>query len=282
MITVQILKKFPDRTFGLGQDVSTNLVGIVKVPALFVPNSIIHQDLINGRLKRVTVDAGAPQKVYDTLYAALQSTEISNSNLITLPNKGRTPYASGLIRAIFDGQKGAVAIKNWPAQNYLAVAIGLGLVDLDYDKDLYYITDLGKQAVDLLDNKEIKKLQDFLLKRLYEYPYAAWLIRLVNKDKSKQYTKFNLGENFGFIDEPGFTSLPEDLYVDAMLNAKVDGDKSEETQIRSNYESTADKYMRWLAGVLVDYGLLDVVQKEFSRKENGKNIQYHYKLIKLP
>ena len=190
MITVQLLKKFPDRTFGLGQDVSTNLVDIVKVPALFVPNSIIHQDLINGRLKRVTVDAGAPQKVYDTLYAALQSTEISNSNLITLPNKGRTPYASGLIRAIFDGQKGAVAIKNWPAQNYLAVAIGLGLVDLDYDKDLYYITDLGKQAVDLLDNKEIKKLQDFLLERLYEYPYAAWLIRLVNKDKSKQYRKF--------------------------------------------------------------------------------------------
>lgn len=281
MITVQVLKKFPDRTFGLGQDVSTNLVDIVKVPALFVPNSIIHQDLINGRLKRVTVNAGAPQKVYDTLYAALQSTEISNSNLITLPNKGRTPYASGLIRAIFDGQKGSVAIKNWPAQNYLAVAIGLGLVDLDYDKDLYYITDLGKQAVDLLDNKEIKKLQDFLLKRLYEYPYAAWLIRLVNKDKSKQYTKFNLGENFGFIDEPGFTSLPEDLYVDAMLNAKVDGDKSAETQIRSNYESTADKYMRWLAGVLVNYGLLDVVQKEFSRKENGKKYSISLRAYKV-
>lgn len=281
MIEIQTLKKFPDRTFGLGQDVSINLVDVVRVPALFVSGSKVQKDLLNGRLKRVTLDAGAPQEVYDTLYNALKSNKISNTNLISLPKMGRAPYASGLIRSVFDGQRGAAAIKNWPAQNYLAVAIGLGLVDLDYDKDLYFITELGNQAVDLLDKDNIPKLRDFLLERLFEYPYAAWLIRLVNQDKSKEYTKFDLGENFGFIDEPGFTSLPEDLYVDAMLDAKVAGNKALEAQIRSNYESTADKYMRWLAGVLVNYGLLKATKKSYSRKANGKTYSLNLQAYKV-
>ena len=91
-----------------------------------------------------------------------------------------------------------------------------------------------------------------MLERLYEYPYAAWMIRLMNGDRNKKFSKFDFGDNFGFIDEPGFISLPEDLYVDAMINAKAKGDKDEMKKIRSNYESTADKYMRWLAGVLLE------------------------------
>lgn len=269
MITTQVFKKFPDRTFGLGQDVSTNLCDIVKVPALFVPDSKLHKDLVNERLKRVTLDAGAPQEIYDELLNALKKTRLSNGELTTVKSKyGRKKYASGLIRAVFDGQKGP-AIKDWPAKNYLAVAIGMGLVDLDYDEDEYFITDLGRKAVDLLDNDK-EKLDEFMLDRLFEYPYAAWLIRLVNQDRNKEYTKFDLGENFGFIDEPGFSSLPEDLYVDGMLDAKATGDSEMSAQIRGNYESTADKYMRWLAGVLVRYNLLKSSQKTYSRTENGK------------
>lgn len=262
MITVQEFKKFPDRTFGLGQDVSTNLLEIVKVPALFIQDSKLHKDLIDSRLKSVTLDVGAPQEIYDQLLKALQSTSISNNDLVTIKSKyGRKPYASGLIRAIYDGQKGP-AILDWPAKNYLAVAVGMGLVDLNYDTDQYYVTELGKKAVSLLDADKEEELQQFMLDRLFEYPYAAWLIRLVNQDKKKAYSKFDLGENFGFIDEPGFSSLPEDLYVDAMIEAV--GDSKKQSKIRGNYESTADKYMRWLAGVLVDYKLLKRVDKKYS------------------
>lgn len=273
MITVQVFKKFPDRTFGLGQDVSTNLIDIVKVPALFVRDSKIHQELTNGRLKRVTVDAGAPQEIYDQLSEALKSKQISNGNLVTINSKyGRKKFASGLIRAIFDGQKGP-AITDWPAENYLAVAVGMGLVDLDYDKDMYFATDLGEEAVKLLDEGKDKELRKFMFQRFLEYPYAAWLIRLVNENKSKAYTKFDLGENFGFIDEPGFTSLPEDLYADAMLDAEIAGDTRLKAQIRGNYESTADKYMRWLAGVLVDYKLLKPAKKTYTRDGHSINLQ---------
>lgn len=281
MITIQTYKKFPDRTFGLGQDVSTDLLDIVKVPALFVKNSKIHKELENSRLKRVTIDAGAPQEIYDKLLQALDKDKISNQELVSLSSKyGRKPYASGLIRAIFDGQRGP-AIINWAATNYLAVAVGMGLVDLDYNTDTYFITDLGKQAVTLLDNDDLQELRAFMLERLYEYPYAAWLIRVVNKDKSKWYTKFDLGDNFGFIDEPGFSSLPEDLYLDAMFDAKASKDKKLASQIKSNYESTADKYMRWLAGVLVKYNLLKKEEKIYTRSINGKEYSVSLQAYKV-
>ena len=270
MITIQTYKKFPDRTFGLGQDVSTDLLDIVRVPALFIENSKIHKELEETRLKQVTLDAGAPKEIYDKLLNALSKDYISDSELVSLGSKyGRKPYASGLIRAIFDGQRGP-AIKDWPAKNYLAVAVGMGLVDLDYTTDTYHITDLGKEAVALLDKNDLDNLRNFMLERLYEYPYAAWLIRVVNTDRNKWYTKFDLGDNFGFIDEPGFSSLPEDLYVDAMFEAEYSKNKKLKSQIKSNYESTADKYMRWLAGVLVKYNLLERKKKVYTRIIDGK------------
>uniref|UniRef100_UPI003D80F62E restriction endonuclease FokI catalytic domain-containing protein n=1 Tax=Lactobacillus johnsonii TaxID=33959 RepID=UPI003D80F62E len=270
MITIQTYKKFPDRTFGLGQDVSTDLLDIVRVPALFIKNSKIHKELEETRLKQVTLDAGAPKEIYDKLLNALSKDYISDSELVSLGSKyGRKPYASGLIRAIFDGQRGP-AIKDWPAKNYLAVAVGMGLVDLDYTTDTYHITDLGKEAVALLDKNDLDNLRNFMLERLYEYPYAAWLIRVVNTDRNKWYTKFDLGDNFGFIDEPGFSSLPEDLYVDAMFEAEYSKNKKLKSQIKSNYESTADKYMRWLAGVLVKYNLLERKKKVYTRIIDGK------------
>lgn len=270
MITIQTYKKFPDRTFGLGQDVSTDLLDIVRVPALFIKNSKIHKELEETRLKQVTLDAGAPKEIYDKLLNALSKDYISDSELVSLGSKyGRKPYASGLIRAIFDGQRGP-AIKDWPAKNYLAVAVGMGLIDLDYTTDTYHITDLGKEAVALLDKNDLDNLRNFMLERLYEYPYAAWLIRVVNTDRNKWYTKFDLGDNFGFIDEPGFSSLPEDLYVDAMFEAEYSKNKKLKSQIKSNYESTADKYMRWLAGVLVKYNLLERKKKVYTRIIDGK------------
>lgn len=278
MITIKTFRRFPDRTFGLGQDVSTNLADIVRVPALFVKESRIHHKLADGRLKQVTIDEGAPQEIYDRLSKALESTRLSHHDLVSINSKyGRKKYASGLIRAVFDGQKGAAAITDWPANNYLAVAIGMGLVDLDYASDEYFVTDLGRQAVQLLDEGLNKELRDFMFQRLLEYPYAAWLIRLVNKDTEKKYTKFDLGENFGFIDEPGFTSLPEHLYVDAMLDAEIAGDKKRINKIRSDYESTADKYMRWLAGVFVDYGLLKKTQKKSPSKDGHSVTMQAYK-----
>lgn len=280
MIDIQEYKKFPDRTFGLGQDVSQNLSDVVKVAALFVSDSDIHKKLINGGLKKVTLDEGAPEELYNELLSSLDKQMLSHKQLVSLKSKyGRSSFASGLIRAIFPGQRSAV-IGDWPATNYLSVAVGMGLIDLDYSKDLYFITDLGKEAVELLDSNS-EKINSFMLNRLYEYPYAAWLIRLVNTDKSKKFTKFDMGDNFGFIDEPGFISLPEDLFVDGLLDAKADNNKKLAKTIKSNFESTADKYMRWLAGTLVNYGLLKKDVKVTKKIINNKSISIKQKAYKV-
>lgn len=269
MINIQEYQKIRRQTLGLGQDVSHDLVKIVKVPSLFVNNSKVVVELKKGKLKKLTIMSGAPMEIYEELSSALGKEYLTKKQLVSLKD-GRKPYATGLIRALYQGQRSSVIV-DWPATNYLSVAVGLGLVEYDYSKDVYTITEYGKEAVSLYDKEKKEELRDFMLERLFEYPYAAWMIRLMNKNRQKKYSKFDLGENFGFIDEPGFISLPEDLYVDAIFEAKVN-DKSKISKIRSNYESTADKYMRWLAGVLLDYGLIKNDKKIYQRVINGKEV----------
>lgn len=277
MINIQECTKIKKQTFGLGQDIAHDLTKIVRVPALFLNNSSIVKELKYEKLKQLTIDCGAPNSVYEELFNALGQEHLTKKQLVSLKGKyGRKHFASGLIRALYKGQKSPV-IGDWPATNYLSAAIGLGLVNYDYSKDFYTISELGKEAVTLLDQKLNYKLKDFMLERLYEYPYAAWLIRLMNKHKNKKFSKFDLGDDFGFIDEPGFISLPEKLYVNAMFEAKANDNKKEISKIRSNYESTADKYMRWLAGVLLEYGLVKKNNKIYKRNINDKTIQ-----VKIP
>lgn len=265
MINIVEYEKIPNHTFGLGQDVSQNLIDVVRVPSLFIPTSNIHRYLTSGYLKKVTLEAGASQEIFNKLTLALNKKKLDQSELVTLNSKvGRKHYATGLIRAVFKGQRESPVITDWAASNYLSIAIGMGLIDLDYTQNNFFVTGFGEKAVMLYDNQD-PNLNDFLFNRLLEYPYAAWLIRLVNKNKEKVFTKFDLGGNFGFIDEPGFLSLPEDLYIEGILDAKNSHDKQLEKQIKSNYESTSDKYMRWLAGTLVNYGLLKSVPKIYKR-----------------
>lgn len=277
MINIQEYRKFRSQTFGLGQDVAHDLTKIVKVPALFISNSKVVKKLQQGELAKLTIDSGAPEEVYEKLNNALGEERLTKKQLVSLESKyGRKKFASGLIRALYPGQRSAVIV-DWAATNYLSVAVGLGLVDYNYSEDIYTASDLGKRAVALQNQGNNDKLQKFMLDRLYEYPYAAWMIRLMNENRSKKFSKFDLGANFGFIDEPGFISLPEDLYVDAMLNAKAHNDKKGISKIRSNYESTADKYMRWLAGVLLEYDLIKKDEKLYQREIDGKKVE-----IKVP
>ncbi|GLB46199.1 hypothetical protein WR164_01780 [Philodulcilactobacillus myokoensis] len=277
-ISINEYNNIPKSTSGLGQDVSQNLNDVVKVPSLFVKNSNIYKMLINGKLRESTLGLGSPKIIFDKLKKALlNNNKISKENLITIKSKyGREKYASGLIRLLFKGQKSPNII-DWAASNYLSLAVGMGLIDFNYNDNCYHITKNGEKAVNLLDSKNNKKLKEFMLKRLFEYPYAAWLIRLVNKQPKKLFTKFELGDNFGFIDEPGFISLPEDMYVSALLQAKGEGNKKRIKEIRQNSESTSDKYMRWIAGLMVKYDLLTKEYKKFSTYYNKKKIE-----IKIP
>lgn len=285
MIQVVEYEKFSSRTYGLGQDGAKDIRKIVRVAALFVKESSLYKSLVKddyARLRQVTLDLGAPNEIYEHLKGALKNNDfLTHKELVSL--KGSKDYASGLVRAIYPGQKKLV-IREWPASNYVSLAVSMGLLDIDYAKDAYYITELGIKAVKLdesNDESNDEAIKTFLLERLYEYPYAAWLIRLLNENPSKKYSKFELGDNFGFIDEPGFISLPKEMYVEGILEAKAMGDKEAAKKIKSNFESTSDKYMRWLAGVLAEFKLVKQETESITREMGGKTVKASYPVYKL-
>lgn len=283
MIEIREFDNFPDRTFGLGQDVAQSLMSEVEVASLFMQKSKTYKNMLDHRLHEQTVEAGGGQSLFESLTSALVNQQMTYKNLVSVGGNdgtpGRQPYATGLIRALIHGQKNP-AITDWAAMNYLSVTIGLGLLDFDYNHDEFTITDLGEKAVRLFDSdteESRQQLDNFMLERLYEYPYAAWLIRVLNDEKwgwGHTFTKFELGSEFGFIDEAGFTSLPEEAYIDQIAYAKATGNREDEKKTKSNFESTSDKYMRWLTGVLAGFGLLTKTRKTVkSSPINGKTYE---------
>lgn len=273
MISVTEYERFNKRSYGLGQDASTDLLKIARVPALFVRDSAINSDLRNGRMLRVTNDASVTQK----LLALIDRDEISLA-----PNDligSRTPrYADSLVQAVFDGQGQRLAIVNWAAENYVSLAVTFGLLDLDRTTDLYFITELGRQAVSLLDNEDLDSLTNFMQERLLEYPYAAWFMRFAKKKLDEgqgSFSKFDAGAEFGFLDARGFGSLPVRTFEMALARATLAGDVDKVKTIRSNYESTGDKYMRWIAGVLTNYGYLKKIQNV------KKTVQYYGESVEI-
>lgn len=264
-VTVNEYRNLNNLAFGLGQDVSQDLKELVKVASIFVPNSKIHSWLVDERLKEVVTDL----KIRQELITAI------STNPITVTWKQLTgtrtkKEADSLVQAVFRGQGQRLAIVNWAAQNYVSVAVAFGLLNFHRATKSFTISELGLQAVKLYDSEKYTDLSDFLYQRLLEYPYAAWLLRLLGKDSNKQFSKFELGENFGFIDELGFSTAPVKSFLNGIAQAKIDQDSKLEKKIKSNFESTADKYMRWLAGVLVTSGLVSAETKKVSHTYMGR------------
>lgn len=251
-------------SFGLGQDVSQDLKELVKVASIFVEGSKIHKWLVSSRLEEVVTDANIKKE----LKTVLNTTPISPTwkQLTGTRTKGE---ANSLVQAVFPGQGSRLAIVDWASQNYVSVTVAFGLLDFHRATKTFTISDLGRQAVSLYEAGDITKLEEYLFERLLEYPYASWLIRLLGDNPKKQFSKFDLGENFGFIDELGFETAPVEIYLNGLAQAEIDNDREAKQKIKSNFESTSDKYMRWLAGVLVTAGLATATTKKVSHEYNG-------------
>lgn len=273
MISVTEYERFNKRSYGLGQDASTDLLKIVRVPSLFVRESTINSDLRNGRMLKVTNDSTIAKRLLSL---------IDRDEITLAPNDligSRTArYADSLVQSVFDGQGKRLSIVNWAAENYVSLAVTFGLVDLDRTTDLYFITKLGRQAVSLLDNGEEDTLANFMHERLLEYPYAAWFMRFAKKKLDEgqvSFSKFDAGAEFGFLDARGFGSLPVRTFEMALARSTLAGDFDKVKTIRSNYESTGDKYMRWIAGVLTNYGYLKKIRNV------KKTVQYYGESVEI-
>lgn len=64
-------------------------------------------------------------------------------------------------------------------------------------------------------------------------------------------TKFEIGSQLGFTDEAGFTSFPQNIWVQAYEETK---DEKERRKLRTDIEGSSDKYARMICGWLEAIG----------------------------
>lgn len=200
----------------------------------------------------------------DNILAALKSRPVSVGYKL-LVGSHSTPRESspcdGIIQATVKGQKRPY-IGDWPADNFLRWAQAFDFVAYNYDDDTFSITEKGKALVTSENKNEL------LVEAALSYPPAYRIMSLL-KNPNDVLTKFEIGLKLGFTGEDGFISYPLASIIAAMVDASTSKERSD---IRSDWESSSDKYARTIAQWLCSLGLLENAQKEIS-------VQYGNRLV---
>lgn len=166
---------------------------------------------------------------------------------------------------IVDGRK--IRIKkpytdDWSADGFLRWAVSLGFLDYNYADDTCSITESG---VALVMAKTTKEKNSILGQAYLSYPPVCRVLGLL---ASKGHmTKFEIGSQLGFTDEAGFTSFPQNIWVQAYEESTDDEEKK---TLRSDTEGSSDKYARMICGWLEAIGWVNkrpkTVRETFGSK----------------
>ena len=185
-----------------------------------------------------------------------------------------TAKCSGLAQAAVDGQQFRTYIvdgeelkirkpyvDDWSADGFLRWAVSIGLLNYHSDDDTCSITELGRDFV----NSTNKREHDTILGRAYlSYPPACRVLEILNNQGHS--TKFEIGRNLGFTDEAGFTSWPQNIWVQAY----IDADDQERSRLRSDVEGSSDKYARMICGWLAEIGWVVKTPKTVIEDYGGR------------
>lgn len=252
---IELVKKRKIRTFGWIQNPS-NFESLKSTVQIFDKDSRVYIEVRDMKIPRLVKDI----EVRDTLLEAMNRSDnqYSYKELVgTGTSKRAEAPCDAIIQAtILDqgGKKGY--IDNWSADGFVRWAHALGFIEFDPNTDSFYLTDTG--LIYSRTKKDSKEEKDILIEALASYPPAIRILTLL--EKGSLLTKFDLGKNLGFTGENGFTSIPQDLFLDALANAPA----KNKSDIRSDLEGSADKYARMIAGWLSKVGLVTRLQKKFD------------------
>ena len=246
------------RTFGWIQNPSST-DNLKKVVSIFVPESNFYKFLVEQKLPFLRdYEFLATSGLYTEMQDALQKEAIPYSLLKGkgAGKKGRKDAkCSGLAQAALTGQQYITThlgekikkpyVDDWSADGFLRWAVSLGFLDYNYNDDTCVITEIGKQFV-LADS--IKEEKDILGTAYLSYPPACRVLGILSD--GGHYTKFEIGKQLGFTDEAGFTSIPQNIWVQAY----VQGNQKEKIELRLNVEGSSDKYARMICAWLANIG----------------------------
>lgn len=268
-----------NRTFGWIQNPSSTDT-LRDILGLFVPGSEFHTYMVNERLPLL---ASAGLFKTPGLYMEFQKILRANKPIAFDVLKGQgaggesraKAKCSGLAQAavtgqqfkeyIVDGRK--IRIKkpytdDWSADGFLRWAVSLGFLDYNYTDDTCSITESG---VALVMAKTTKEKNSILGQAYLSYPPVCRVLGLL---ASKGHmTKFEIGSQLGFTDEAGFTSFPQNIWVQAYEESTDDEEKK---TLRSDTEGSSDKYARMICGWLEAIGWVNkrpkTVRETFGSK----------------
>lgn len=257
-----------ERTLGWIQNPSSfeNLKNVVSV---FDKNTELYNEILNTKLHSLVEDLDLRNKLLSEMrkeslemdYVLLKGHGIKSGQ------KRSDAKCSGIVQAAITTQGGRAYTDDWTADGFLRWGISIGLLDYDSEKDTVSITQLGKDFV-YSDSEDLDK--EILTTAFLSYPPAVRILTLL--ENGEHLTKFELGKQLGGLGEVGFTSIPQDLYIQA-IELAADKDKA---SIRSNTEGSADKYARMISGWLSKVGLVQRIEKEVFTKIG--NVEYKVKI----
>lgn len=170
--------------------------------------------------------------------------------------KGETRATSpctGIIQATLKGQRKEYQ-SDWPSDSYLRWAISVGFLDYNRENDTCRISDLGLKYVNA---KKASEEEEILTTAFLSNPPVVRVLTLL--DKHDHLTKFELGSQLGFVGEAGFTSIPQRLIVQSIVEKP-----EERNTILADVEGTSDKYARMICNWLIQLGWVQQVEKEVT------------------
>lgn len=284
-ITINYYPKQNEKfAIGLGQDVG-KIRTIINVLQIFIPDSLVQKDILNRFQWRLNDD-----ELREKFTNILQETNVSptvKDLTAEYPKEVGVPatmYAKSILGVLLDGQQDAkttdgrkildsdenpikVPMRSWPMRNFIGMMVGMGLLDWDRTTGQVTITESGKELA-LVDHGVGEDLSDAEIRALTKiymsYPYTVGFLKALNANPTSSFTKFELGEHFGFANEAGFTSYGQQLFIESLVDAYESGDKILVKKIKSNWESSAEKYIRGLGSMLEKIGLVKTDQRQIA------------------
>ena len=246
-----------ERTFGWVQE-AYKISSLKRVIKLFLLNSDVNRELRFDKIPRLV-----SQEYGRDAFIKELSEERIHIPYQHLKGKG-TPKGytrsnapcSGIVQAALPGQRKEYQ-SDWPADSFLRWGVSVGLLDYDRQSDECSLSELGEQYAHTEDGSDEE--EDILKRAFLSYPPVCRIMLLL--ENSEPLTKFEIGEQLGFIGEAGFTSIPQHLILQGLSEIS---DAKERNKLLSDTEGTSDKYARTICSWLKQLGWVTQVNKTVS------------------
>lgn len=286
------------RTFGWVQN-PNDLTNLKRVVGLFVKGSDINKEIVNYRYPIILKNG------LMTISDAKLISEYINQDCKPIPytvlkgkgcGQGSRSQAkcSGLAQMAIDAQKtiqildlhdALIDIKkpytdDWSTDGFLRWGISTGLLSYNPQDDSVSITYLGQTLVRSKSGSSAET--EALTRALLSYPPVIRVLSILASDTTNEgLTKFEIGQQLGFVGELGFTSIDLGYFLALLSQAE---DNTEKSNIRQNIEGDSDKYARTISSWLIQMGWVEKSKKLASGMYRGILYQEHlctYKITAL-